>query len=178
MRNPRVPDRITSPVRRLCNRIAPGTLPLFVKVCPEADANSQDCFINVENKVKKSGGKIQYGWAIWYVPGLLMEAEFHSVWLSPEGNYIDVSPNEFSFSEIMFLPDPHRVYAGRQIDNIRIPLNKNPQVKEFIRLHEAKFKVLNEGELATRHGAVSVPSEKIRPIIERLAQLSIDLDKE
>ncbi len=176
MTKPRVPDRVTSPVKRLCNRIAPGTRPIFVKVSPEADAGPNDCFITVENKVNKSGGKIQYGWAIWYLPGILMEAEFHTVWLSPQGEYVDISPREYSFKEIMFLPDPSRVYKGRQIANIRIPLNKDPRVREFIRLHEEKFKVLNEGELAEQHGAVSVPSEKIRPIMMRLTQLMLELN--
>lgn len=178
MKTPRVPDKITSPVRRLCNTLVPGGRPIFVKVYPDENADPNDCFVTVENKIRTAGGRAQYGWAIWYLPGILMEAEFHSVWVSLEGDYTDVSRRALNFKEIMFLPDPRRVYSGKQVDNVRIPLSKDPRVKEFIRLHEAKFRVLNEGDLATQHGAVSVPREKIRPIMERLMQLTAELNKD
>lgn len=151
---------------------------MYVKVCPEDVAEANDCFVNVENKMKKDGGKVQYGWAIWYLPGILMEAEFHAVWLSPDGEYIDISPRQIQFDEIMFLPDPNRAYTGKQVDNVRIPLNKNPKVKEYIRLFEEKFRVMNEGDLAKQHGLVAVSPEKIRPILERIAELSLELNKD
>jgi len=104
-----------------------------------------------------------------------MEAEFHAVWISPQEELIDVSPHQIQCKEILFLPDSATVYSGRQVDNIRIPLNKDPRVKEYIRLYEELFKIMNEGELANKHGPVSIPRDKIAPVRERLLELSIEL---
>jgi hypothetical protein len=49
-------------------------------------------------------------------------------------------------------------------------------VKEFIQLHEKMFKIMNEGELADKHGLLEIPSEKMNPIMQRLAELSKELD--
>ena len=176
MKRPRVPDKVTSPVKRLHNRIAPNERLQYVKVLIESDAEINECFPNLERKIKRDGGGIQYGWAIWYLPGILMEAEFHAVWVSPKGELIDISPHQIQFKEILFLPDSGTVYSGRQINNIRIPLNKDPRMKEYIRLHEELFKILNEGELASKHGPVSIPRDKIDPVRKRLVELSIELD--
>ena len=175
MKTQRVPDKVTSAVKRLVNRIVPGKQPQYVKVLVESDAEINECFVNLERKIKRDGGGIQLGWAIWYLPGILMEAEFHAVWMSPEGELIDISPRPIQFKEIMFLPDSDIVYKGKQIDNIRIPLNKDPKVKEFISLCEEFFKIMNEGELAFKHGPISIPREKIEPLRQRLAELSVEL---
>jgi hypothetical protein len=124
MKIPRVPDKVTSPVKRLRNIIAPNEQLQYVKVLIEPDAEINECFPNLERKIKCYGGRIQYGWAIWYLPGILMEAEFHAVWVSPKGELIDISPRQIQFKEILFLPDSATVYLGRQIDNIRIPLKR------------------------------------------------------
>ena len=166
---------MTSPVKRLRNRIAPNEQLQYVKVLIESDAEINECFPNLERKTKRDGGGIRYGWAIWYLPGILMEAEFHAVWVSPKGELIDVSPRQIQFKEILFLPDSSTVYLGRQIDNIRIPLRKNPRVREYIKLHEELFKIMNEGELANKHGPVSISRDKITPVYQRLAEVSIEL---
>ena len=175
MKKPRVPDKVNSPIKRLINRIAPGEQPQYVPVLIESDAEINECFANIERKIKRDGGGIQYGWVIWYLPGILMEAEFHAVWISPEGDLIDISPRPLHFKEIMFLTDSSITYMGRQIGNIRIPLSKTPEVKEYIRLHEEFFKITNEGELADKHGPINLPPDKIEPLKKRLAELSIKL---
>lgn len=171
----RVPEKVTSPIKKLCNRVALGQVPRYVEVRVEPDAEGNDCFVNIEKKIARSGGHVQYGWAIWYVPGVLMEGEFHSVWVSPADEWLDISPRPIDFKRIMFLPDPNRHYNGKQIDNVRIALKKDPLVREFIRLAEERFKIMNEGELANQHGRVEVPPEKIVPVLRRMHQLASEL---
>ena len=139
MKTPRVPDRITSPIRRLCNRIAPGETPVYVKVIVESGTDVNDCFINVENKIKRDGGKVQYGWVIWYLPGILMEAEFHAIWISPKGESIDISPHPISLrvqtiSEQPPNPPPSEQPLGRRrsqrcpgtrLKKVPVPANPN-----------------------------------------------------
>ena len=52
---------------------------------------------------------------------------------------------------------------------------KKPRVREYIKLHEELFKIMNEGELANKHGPVSISRDKIAPVYQRLAKLSIEL---
>src|SRR3989304_9121292 len=149
MKVPRVPDKLTSPVNRLCNRLTPNNKPFYVPVRPEPNSQVDECFVNVDDKVKKDGGRVQYGLVIWYTPGVLMEAEFHAIWVSPHGEHVDVSRHVIDIDTILFLPDPTRTYTGRQVDNVRIPVSKDPRVKEFIHLHESLFKVKYKGDPAT-----------------------------
>ena len=176
MKLPRVPDRITSPIRKICNIIGSSEKPRYIEVSVAPDAVVNDCFINVANKISRDGGDVQYGWAIWYLPGVLMEAEFHAVWCSPEGVLIDISPRPIKFDKILFVPDPARVYEGQQVNNIRIPLKKDENVREFIQLHEKLFRIMNEGELANKHGEIEFPRETMEPIIRRLSELKGILD--
>lgn len=175
MKTSKVPDRISSPIRRLCNRLSLQSKPLFIPVQPDPGAIVNDCFATVAAKVLRDGGEIQYGWRFWHLPGILMEAEFHASWQSLKGDLIDVSPNFCSAIQILFIPDPTRRYDGRQIDNVRIPLSKDPRVREYIALAEKKFAVMNEGPLSKKTGLISLPKDKILPIFVRMGQLQQEL---
>lgn len=55
-----------------------------VPVRIEAFVKLRNCYDNVQQKVEKSSGKLQYGWAI-IENELMCEAEHHTVWESPGG---------------------------------------------------------------------------------------------
>jgi hypothetical protein len=113
--------------------------------------------LNVQRHVEQHGGEMAIGWALWEYPGVFAEAEFHAVWRDPStGSLVDLNPRPFPFSVISFLPDPVRRYEGRQVDNIRRPLNKNPLVKQFIYQAQRFFQLMNTGELADKHGEIEV----------------------
>ncbi len=103
------PSRLTSPITALCNEISPDHRPQYVSVLPEDDAQVGACFKNVVDKVARDGGKIVHGWAIWEWPKVFVEAEHHAVW-SDGLNLIDVTPHASGETEILFLPDPERVF--------------------------------------------------------------------
>ena len=65
MINTITPDEIDEVVTNFYNTINNQTRPIYVPVAPEADATLNNCFINVPNKIKKTGGKQEVGWAIW-----------------------------------------------------------------------------------------------------------------
>ncbi len=120
-----------------------------------------ECYWNVEKMIKERGGTIQYGWQIWEaLAGVMIEAEFHSVWVNPAGNYHDITPKSLpGFDRILFLPDPNRRYEGRQIDNVRVALRENPAIQAFIESAEKYFEVTNRGELADYHGELVLTQE-------------------
>lgn len=124
--------------------------------------------------MRDHGGGIQHGWALWEWPGILVEAEFHAVWVAPDGTLVDISQRQEPLPEILFFPDPLRVFTGTSVDNIRIPLRDDPKIREFIAAAEQQFAILNSGQLAQQFGMVSAPAELI-PVLRRMAKLELEL---
>ena len=175
MRTTRVPDKVTAPIRRLCNRVHIASVATFVSVGPEPGGGLCDCFAIVDRKVERAGGSVCYGWTVWFLPGIMVEGEFHAVWRSPDGELLDVTPNPLNSDRILFITDPKRKYEGKQVDNIRVPLSKDPRVREFIELARERFLVMNEGDLAYQIGEVAVDGRKLVPIMQRMHQLAQEL---
>ncbi|MCS4505995.1 hypothetical protein NYO91_18095 [Arhodomonas aquaeolei] len=66
----------------------------------------QNCFFNVWARMKFSGGDKQHGWLIAQdVTKDFIEAQFHAVWVSSEGKFIDVTPRIDGERRVMFIPD-------------------------------------------------------------------------
>ncbi|HEY8559496.1 MAG TPA: SEC-C domain-containing protein [Pyrinomonadaceae bacterium] len=169
------PNRITSEIRSFCNRIVENSSPFHLPVEPDRKSIKLECFPNVENFISKNGGAIQYGWRIgeWYE--IMLEAEFHAVWRAPNGDFRDVTPS--GEKRILFLPDDTGIYEGRQIPNVRLALSKSRLVHEFIDIQGKLFEAMNEGELAEKHGAISLPAHKISPLMDRSRHLFIQIYK-
>ena len=75
-------------------------------VTPVDEAVMLDCFVNVSRYAERFGGSIQYGWLIWEWPTIMIEAEFHAVWVTPQGALKDITPNPFGMGQVLFLPAP------------------------------------------------------------------------
>ena len=52
---------------------------------------------------------------------VMVEAEFHAVRVSPEGQYVDITPKPHTEATTLFVPDARRTYTGVVIDNIALP---------------------------------------------------------
>lgn len=146
MTRTRVPPEITQAIRRLCNKIYQGSVPVYVPVDPEPNFVLTECFLNIDKKIKGDAGSSQCGWAIWEWPDVLVEAEFHAVWLSPTGKMIDITPHLIECHHIMFVRDPKRTYTGKPVDSIRLPLRKDPKIDELIELMKERFEIMNRGD--------------------------------
>ena len=161
------PATIGKHLQRLATRILRGGTFVYVPVIAEPSAQINECFLNVEAQIRKHGGRTIFGWQIWEWPNVLVEAEFHAVWQNPEGELIDITPKEGRESRILFLPDSSRVYTGRPIDNIRVPLRDEPLIRHFIVASEEYVRIMSSGERADQYGYVSVPVEEIEPVIRK-----------
>ena len=152
------PDPQTPHVNVFCREVVAGATPVRVPCAPDARAQQMDCFETVDQRVRTEGGSRLLGWAIWEIPGMLIEAEFHAVWAHPvNGALFDIAQRPMSFSAITFIADPTRQYEGRQVDNVRKPLTKDPNVRQFIYLMKRRFEILNTGALADQHGELELP---------------------
>lgn len=160
------PPYITRRIQQLIAKVVPGGNPVYLTVQPEADALVNECFPNVAAKISRAGGRMLCGWQIWEWPYVMVEAEFHAVWVSPEGDLVDVTPKPDGEAAILFVPDTSRTYTGVVTDNVRLPVRDDLLVHHLIKVSEAIVRVMNRGELTAQYGQVSVPAYEIEPLME------------
>jgi hypothetical protein len=78
---------------------------IFVPVIPYPEYQPLYCWFNCLDYQQKNRGKVVFGWAIWHTDRNTLLAQHHAIWQSNNGQYFDVTPNELSVEEILFLPD-------------------------------------------------------------------------
>lgn len=139
------PKEIDEVVMTFCNEVVAGSNPHYVNVSPDLWAKINECFPNVVKKVEMEGGNIVYGWQVWVWPNIFIEAEFHAIWQSPSGEYIDITPKQCKSKKILFIPAPELKYRGSDVDNIRKSLSQNKLVDDFILLSMCRFQLLSTG---------------------------------
>ncbi len=141
------PDILDDNVQKLITLLDTNTDPIYLDIIPEPYSRVVECFPSVKEKIKKDGGSLELGGQIWKSE-ILVEAEFHAVWKSPDGELRDITPKQIDIPKILFLPDPRAKYIGSQVDNIRINITKNRLVDDFIEISKAIFRIVNKGNRA------------------------------
>lgn len=148
---------------------------LYVDVMAFPGCRENDCFANVEMVAKARGGKRVLGWAIWELPQVYGEAEFHAVWQDPKGNLYDVNPRQYPAKRVLFLEDPSAIYEGRRVDNIRIAISEKAGVRNFLDACRDEFELINQGDRAGIHGMVTLKAseaKKLRAIHARMIKFA------
>jgi|JI8StandDraft_1071087.scaffolds.fasta_scaffold33009_2 hypothetical protein len=151
---PVTPAEICRELAGLCAELVANVQPVYVPVRPESGMPANECFPLVDRTVAKHGGSRSLGWSLWEFPGVFVEAEFHAVWKSPNGELIDVTPKNRPVENVLFLPNPELRYLGRQVNNVRRPLSAAPCVANYLTTFDAEFELLNRGSRADQHGEV------------------------
>lgn len=126
----------------LAKSITSDPILIRVEVISEEKYLANNCFYNVQDKIKRCSGEIVYGWQIWEHK-FFIEAEFHAVWKN-RNTLIDITSKEES--EILFFEDKKRKFKGFNIDNIRLNFSGNPIVDDYIKANEILFMIENYGE--------------------------------
>lgn len=134
MKRETTPVRVTDKILELCSGIAPDVHLEYVPVAVQEWSRPRECFPNVERMVQKQGGQQINGWAIWQWANILVETEAHSVWQSPEGELMDITPHDNGEREILFLHDAGMVYSGQSIGNVRFAITGSPLAAELVDL--------------------------------------------
>lgn len=144
------PEKIDHDINRLISQLKSTEQPVYVPHRPAQHAQINECFPAVAEMVSTNKGSMCLGWQIWKT-SLLVEAEFHAVWRSPEGELIDITPKPIALQKILFLPMPLATYDGAQVDNVRLNATGNNIVDDFILVHEVIFKIENKGARAYQY---------------------------
>lgn len=135
------PKSITDTICTFCQNISSTDSPSFIQVHPFPGMQVNECFPNVQKVLKKLGGRSITGWAIWQWANIMIEAEAHAIWESPDGQLIDVTPHNYEEKTILFLPDSSVNYAGTPIPNHRLSLTDSPLVIELISLFNQRDQI-------------------------------------
>jgi hypothetical protein len=98
------PAAITRAITSFCESIG-AEPPVYLPVRQDQNAIFGLCNLNVLVKVERSGGGIQYGWMIWELPGLFLNAELHAVWVDTDGTLVDISPKSDGETQILYAAD-------------------------------------------------------------------------
>lgn len=130
------PAAINENVLRLKAKLGLDTEPVFVPVRDVMGHKVADCFHNVPRKIETDGGSLQYGWNVWELPNRIIEGEFHAVWVNPAGGYVDITPKPDGETQILFIPDPNRIYQNVPVDNVRVLLTDDPAFIQSIKIQE------------------------------------------
>lgn len=138
------PKEINKNILDFCKEIDLTTKPVFLKLFPVEGYICGECYGNVENHIRENGGRVQHGWIIWETPDVLLDAEFHAVWVNNKGDYVDVTPKADGEESILFLPDSKRTFTKEElIDNIRKPLVDNEDTRGVIEKAKERFEIKN-----------------------------------
>ena len=151
-------NKIAPFIRNFCKEISDET-PVLVPLHPLPGKPFDECFNIVPEHMRENGGKQRNGWCIHIWKSVLIEAEFHCVWEDPSEKLIDLTPKRIQGSHIVFLPAPGKKYEGRQVKNIRKALAIDPDVTRIISLFDERFRWMNHGDLADKHGEIPVDEQ-------------------
>lgn len=134
MKRETTPVRVTDKIMELCGGITPDVHLKYVPVAVQEWSRPMECFPNVERMIQEQGGQQVNGWAIWQWANILVEAEAHSVWRSPKGQLMDITPHDNGEGEILFLHDAGMVYPEQRIGNVRLALTGSLLAAELVDL--------------------------------------------
>src|SRR4051812_9904876 len=108
---PFVPTPDSDAVTKLRQVLKSEQQAVYVAVVVEIGDEERDCYINVDNRIKKNGkGRMQLGWAVWQHSHLFVEGEPHAVYDPEDGSpWIDCTPHSIPdgsmFQKILFIPN-------------------------------------------------------------------------
>jgi len=167
-----LPDKDNENIRKVISLLDIDTEPFYLDILPDDGAEFGACFINVLNKVAKENGEIIYGWQFAEY-SYMIEAQFHAIWKSPSGNYIDITKHRGTYeNKSLFVIDVKRKFDGTKTDNVRLNTTDNELVDDMIELESARFRFLNNLENQLYFNAEeTVVSNDIESTIDLLEEM-------
>lgn len=126
------PKEISPLILEVCRTVVANPNPVHVPVRLETYSRDEDCHRNVAEKIRRDGGLACSGWVIWEIPDWEIQLEFHSVWRSNQGCLVDLTPPVHRGTEVLFLPDPIRLYEGLNISTIHYPYDASERCREYV----------------------------------------------
>lgn len=158
-KKPLTPCLESNAVKALLKKMNLTSTPQHVTSKPNQNSIENECFSIVDEHITNNKGEKILGWAIWELPGIFIESEFHAVWKSPDGELLDLNPRPLKTEKILFIPDHNLIYDGYQKNNFRLALTNNPIVSKYLASHDNFFEFMNKGDRKGQHGEIHLNNE-------------------
>lgn len=114
-----------------------------------------DCHLNVWVQCNHEGGSPVSGWIIAEDPAVgFIEAQFHTVWCSPDGELQDITPRTNEEKIIMFFPDRNRKITFFEHKNsAAINTYENVKILNNIIINPVKqITIVSNTDFSIKHG--------------------------
>jgi len=141
---------MTPEIEAFCRQLDPTGKPVWVDVRPAPGVIAGEDFASLKSHVASHSGRIQFGWILWENPGWFLEAEFHGIWVSPEGELRDILPRGDGARRLLFLPDSRRTFHGESIPNQFMALSHSPDVRAVVESAEYHSRLRAEVQTQAR----------------------------
>jgi len=102
----KMPPKIDSDVAAFCQYVDCNEKPVYLDIDPFHWCRVNCCDLNVKKAINDYRGKAVFGFRLWSLPTMYIEADLHCVWKNPNGKLIDITPNVDGETKVLFLPDP------------------------------------------------------------------------
>lgn len=115
-----------------------------------------ECHLNVWVQCNKEGGSAVSGWMIAEDPKHhFVEAQYHTVWISPSGKLVDITPRQDKEKKVLFVPDyarPLKFNVSPDGNTIFfIYTNCKMQFKKII-VDIERVQIMSNSKFAIKHG--------------------------
>jgi hypothetical protein len=107
------------------------------------DRPAAACYANVAALVSAHGGQPLFGWMLSWIPGLLVQAMHHAIWVKPDGQAVDPTAPQGSYrprqGTTTFIQDRmgEDRLADRWIANRHHVLAADPDVVDYLAAYHA-----------------------------------------
>jgi len=124
------------------------------------ESREKQCYANVDEKIRLSGGTVHYGWSVHFNDGYLIEAERHAIWENKQGELLCVTPHPQNYDTVIFISDNTPVDPQTDVDNVRMNITANPLVDDWIMIRNTLGDFYNrfsssEQDARVRHPATT-----------------------
>ena len=130
-----VPIELNSDIQSFCKTISDFE-PFFLDVEPEPWSRQSCCNLNVQEYIKRHGGRMICGYKIWYHQPKYIEAERHAIW-EKGGEYRDLTFNTDGEDRVLFLPDSLENQSGMKLNKHRFRWGKDALTRQLIEIQES-----------------------------------------
>lgn len=136
----RTPLEISPVILMASSELSAGHQPYYLEITSGKDDKFLDCHNNVSRKIATEGGSQLFGWVFWEAPEMWIEAEFHSIFVSPLGEQIDLTPDKEGMTRRLFLPDPTKEWSP-ELDHPKRYWPYHDKFRSACRLYEEAARI-------------------------------------
>lgn len=168
-----IPDEFIYELKEFNNAKLGGNKPLYVNIIPFPEARELDCGGNVEKVIARYGGKAIKGWRIWWIPGILYEAQAHVIWEKPDGELVDVTPTSDDEKLCLFVRDD-RINVVPGADSLNSEywnIVRHPKVDEYIRAALELAQLIDRGKVVGLTLPCNQEKAQLRRILIEIKEL-------